>query len=110
MDDEKIAYALKVMNENGIVNSGDALKLGIGAMTDERWKRFYETMAAAGVFPAGLDVQEGLQPRVRQQGRRAVAHFPSPATSGRGEADAGAAAEGDGRRLAQTPPTFRMIF
>ena len=25
--------------------SGDALTLGIGAMTDERWKRFYETMA-----------------------------------------------------------------
>jgi NitT/TauT family transport system substrate-binding protein len=56
MDDDKLAYALKVMNEKGIVRSGDALKLGIGAMTDERWKRFYETMTDAGVFPKGLDL------------------------------------------------------
>jgi NitT/TauT family transport system substrate-binding protein len=56
MDDEKMAYALKVMNEKGIVRSGDALKLGIGGMTAERWKRFYDTMAEAGAFPKGLDV------------------------------------------------------
>lgn len=56
MSDDKIAYALKVMNENGIVRSGDALKLGIGAMTAERWKRFYDTMADAGAFPKGLDI------------------------------------------------------
>ena len=31
MDDDKMAYALKVMNEKGIVRSGDALKLGVGA-------------------------------------------------------------------------------
>jgi NitT/TauT family transport system substrate-binding protein len=55
MTDDKIAYALKVMNERGIVKSGDALKLGIGAMTDERWKRFYETMTAAGAFAPGID-------------------------------------------------------
>jgi NitT/TauT family transport system substrate-binding protein len=55
MTDDKLAYALKVMNERGIVRSGDALKLGIGAMTDERWKRFYDQMTQAGVFPAGLD-------------------------------------------------------
>jgi len=56
MDDDKLAYALKVMNEKGIVRSGDALKLGIGAMTDARWRRFYETMADAGVFARGLDL------------------------------------------------------
>jgi len=56
MDDDKLAYALKVMNEKGIVRSGDALKLGIGAMTDARWKRFYETMTDVGVFPKGLDL------------------------------------------------------
>jgi NitT/TauT family transport system substrate-binding protein len=56
MTDDKIAYAIRVMNEKGIVRSGDALKLGIGAMTDQRWKSFYQTMADAGVFPKGLDV------------------------------------------------------
>jgi NitT/TauT family transport system substrate-binding protein len=58
MSDDKIAYAIRVMNEKGIVRSGDALKLGIGAMTDPRWKSFYETMAAAGVFPKGLDAKK----------------------------------------------------
>jgi NitT/TauT family transport system substrate-binding protein len=56
MTDDKIAYAAKVMNEYGIVRSGDALTLGIGAMTDARWKRFYDTMAETGAFVKGLDV------------------------------------------------------
>jgi NitT/TauT family transport system substrate-binding protein len=59
MTDDKMAYALKVMNERGIVRSGDALKLGVGAMTDERWKRFYETMTAASAFPPGVDYRRG---------------------------------------------------
>ncbi len=56
MGDDKLAHAIKIMNDNGIVRSGDALKLGIGAMTDARWKNFYDTMAAAGAFPTGIDV------------------------------------------------------
>jgi NitT/TauT family transport system substrate-binding protein len=55
MDDAKIAYAARVLNENGIVLSGDAERLGIGAMTNERWKAFYESMRDAGVYPPGLD-------------------------------------------------------
>jgi NitT/TauT family transport system substrate-binding protein len=55
MSDDKIAYAIKVMNESGMVRSGDAINLGIGAMTDERWKRFYEAMAGVGVLATGLD-------------------------------------------------------
>ncbi|PZO00775.1 MAG: hypothetical protein DCF30_08960 [Hyphomicrobiales bacterium] len=58
MDQEKIDYAVKVMNEKGIVLSGDALTLGIGAMTDARWGSFYKTMTEAGVFPAGIDLKK----------------------------------------------------
>jgi NitT/TauT family transport system substrate-binding protein len=58
MDQEKIDYAVKVMNEKGIVLSGDALTLGIGAMTDARWASFYKTMTEAGVFPAGIDLKK----------------------------------------------------
>jgi NitT/TauT family transport system substrate-binding protein len=58
MDQEKIDYAVKVMNEKGIVLSGDALTLGIGAMTDARWASFYKTMTEAGVFPPGVDVKK----------------------------------------------------
>jgi NitT/TauT family transport system substrate-binding protein len=57
MTDAKIAYAIRVMNENGIVRSGDALTLGIGAMTDVRWQTFYETMRDVGLYPAGMDVK-----------------------------------------------------
>ncbi len=58
MGDDKLLHALTIMNEKGIVRSGDALKLGIGAMTDERWKRFYDTMADAGAFPKGVDYKK----------------------------------------------------
>jgi len=27
-------------------------------MTDERWKRFYDTMSAAGAFPTGVDFKQ----------------------------------------------------
>jgi NitT/TauT family transport system substrate-binding protein len=53
---DKIAYAVKVMNAHGIVLSGDALQAGIGAMTDVRWKSFYESMVAVDVLPKGLGV------------------------------------------------------
>jgi NitT/TauT family transport system substrate-binding protein len=54
--DERIAYAIKVLSERGIVMSGDALEGGIGAMTDRRWKNFYESMVEVDVLPQGLDV------------------------------------------------------
>ncbi|MGK7869848.1 ABC transporter substrate-binding protein [Falsiroseomonas sp. E2-1-a20] len=55
MDDAKIAYAVRVLNAAGIVQSGDAQQLGIGAMTDARWQSFYESMRDVGLYPAGLD-------------------------------------------------------
>ena len=56
MDDAKIAYAIKAMKENGIVQSGDAATLGVGAMTDARWKSFYDAMVASGAVKGGLDL------------------------------------------------------
>jgi NitT/TauT family transport system substrate-binding protein len=55
MDDGKLAYALRVMNERGIVVSGDAETLGIGAMTHERWQSFYENTRDVGINPPGMD-------------------------------------------------------
>ncbi len=60
MTDDKIAYAIRVMNEKGIVMSGDATTLGIGAMTEARWTKFYNEMAAAGAFPTGIDVKKAF--------------------------------------------------
>src|SRR5271167_2719068 len=58
MTDEEIAFSISKMKEYGIVDSGDTLKLGVGAMTDDRWKGFYDTMVKAGVVKAGLDYKK----------------------------------------------------
>jgi NitT/TauT family transport system substrate-binding protein len=55
MTNGTIAYGIARMKEYGIADSGDAVKLGIGAMTAERWKTFFDTMVAEGVYPADLD-------------------------------------------------------
>lgn len=57
MDQAKIDFAVAMMNDRGLVLSGDALTLGIGAMTDARWKSLYDTMADVGVFDKGLDIR-----------------------------------------------------
>ena len=56
--DAELAFATDVMKRSGIVDSGDTKSLGIGAMTDERHKNFYDTMVKAGVVPAGLDYKK----------------------------------------------------
>jgi NitT/TauT family transport system substrate-binding protein len=55
MSDEAIAFSIASMKEYGIVDSGDTLTLGIGAMTEEHMAAFYESMVAAGVVAEGLD-------------------------------------------------------
>jgi NitT/TauT family transport system substrate-binding protein len=45
------------MIKYGIVETGDTAKLGIGAMTDDHWKDFADTMIKAGVYPSSLDVK-----------------------------------------------------
>ena len=59
MTDALLAYSVAKMKEYGIVDSGDSLKLGIGAMTDARWKSFFDKMVHAGVVKAGLDYKRG---------------------------------------------------
>ncbi len=56
MTDAQIAYSIDAMKTHGIVESGDALTLGIGAMTAERIEDFYAKMVAAGVTEPGLDI------------------------------------------------------
>ncbi|PSB22456.1 nitrate ABC transporter substrate-binding protein [filamentous cyanobacterium CCP1] len=55
MTDEQIAYGIEKMKEYGIVVSGDAESLGIGAMTDDRWRSFFETLTEQGVFNPETD-------------------------------------------------------
>jgi len=68
MTQEAIDYAITKMTEAGIVDSGDALTLGIGAMTDERNQSFYDNMVAAGVIEAGLDISSAYTLEFVNQG------------------------------------------
>ena len=55
MSMDQITYSIDKMKEYGIVDSGDSLELGIGAMTDATVKDFYDKMVKAGVVEPGLD-------------------------------------------------------
>ena len=56
--DDQIAFSIGKMKEYGIVDSGDTLKLGIGAMTDEKMKDFFDKMVKAKVVAAGVDYKK----------------------------------------------------
>jgi NitT/TauT family transport system substrate-binding protein len=58
MTPDLIDFARKTMIEHGTVDSGDAKTLGIGAMTDARWKTFYQSMTAVGVYKPGIDISK----------------------------------------------------
>lgn len=54
MTQDKIEFAIAAMLENGIVDSGDALSLGIGAMTEEKVSGFFNKMVEAGVISGDI--------------------------------------------------------
>ncbi len=58
MTDELLAYSVAKMKDYGIVDSGDAKTLGVGAMTDARMKDFFDKMVRAGVAKANLDYRK----------------------------------------------------
>jgi NitT/TauT family transport system substrate-binding protein len=58
MPDDLLAYSVAKMKEYGIVDSGDSLSLGVGAMTDARMQDFFDKMVRAGVVKAGLDYRK----------------------------------------------------
>jgi len=58
MTDERLAYSIEKMKQYGIVDSGDSIKLGIGAMTDARIKDFFDKMARSGVLKPDLDYKK----------------------------------------------------
>ena len=54
MTDALLTYSIAKMKEYGIVDSGDARTLGIGAMTDARMNSFFDKMVRAGVVKPSL--------------------------------------------------------
>ncbi len=55
MTADVLAQAREKMRTYGIIDSGDAAKSGLGAMTDERWSEFFKMASDKGVFPRTMD-------------------------------------------------------
>jgi NitT/TauT family transport system substrate-binding protein len=68
MTDELLAYSVAKMKEYGIVDSGDTLKNGIGAMTDERVTSVFDKMVRAGVVKPDIDYRKSYTLRFVNKG------------------------------------------
>jgi NitT/TauT family transport system substrate-binding protein len=68
MTDELLAYSVSKMKEYGIVDSGDTLKDGIGAMSDERVTSFFQKMVRAGVMRSDIDYRTSYTLRFVNKG------------------------------------------
>ncbi len=55
MEDDLIAFGVRKMKEYGIVTGGEAARLGIMTMTDERWRRTFEFMVGVKMVKPDLD-------------------------------------------------------
>ena len=58
MTDDKIAIGIRLLNEQGIVFSGDASRQGVGVVTDERMKKTYDMMVSMKLLdPTKVDLR-----------------------------------------------------
>lgn len=60
MTDELLAFGRAQLVRAGIVDSGDSLKLGVGAMSQARWREFFEMMAEQGLYPRTMDFEKAF--------------------------------------------------
>ena len=58
MTDELLAVGVKLMNESGMVFGGDAAKLGVGIVTDERMKKTYDMMVAMKLLDPKVELKK----------------------------------------------------
>jgi NitT/TauT family transport system substrate-binding protein len=58
MDDEQLAFSVNKLKEYGIVDGGDARKLGLFTMTDARWKQTFEFMRDAKLVKPDVDYRK----------------------------------------------------
>ncbi len=63
MSDDLIAQAIAKLKSYGIAVSGDATQNSIGAMSDARWKLFFDTMVADKLYDAKLPYKKAYDLR-----------------------------------------------
>jgi NitT/TauT family transport system substrate-binding protein len=60
MSDEVLLQAIEKMKSYGMALSGDSERLGLGAMTEARWREFFEVMSGEGLYPADFPYTEAF--------------------------------------------------
>jgi NitT/TauT family transport system substrate-binding protein len=68
MTDELLSYSIAKMKEYGIVDSGDALHDGIGAINDARMASFFDKMVRAHVVRSDIDYRKSYTLRFINKG------------------------------------------
>jgi NitT/TauT family transport system substrate-binding protein len=68
MTDELLSYSVSKMKEYGIVDSGDTIRDGIGAMNDARMASFFDKMVRAGVVRRDIDYRQAYTLRFTNKG------------------------------------------
>ena len=68
MTDALLAFGRRMLKERGIVDSGDAETLGIGAMTEARWTGFFQSMLHQGIYKPDLDLSKAATIRFVDKG------------------------------------------
>jgi NitT/TauT family transport system substrate-binding protein len=60
MAQDVLDQARAKLKSNGIVDGGDAALYGLGTMTAERWRAFFEVTSGAGAYPPNLDWRQAF--------------------------------------------------
>lgn len=60
MTDEVLLQAIEKMKSYGMALSGDAERLGLGVMTEARWKEFFEVMRDQGLYKPDFPYTEAF--------------------------------------------------
>ncbi|HBQ97103.1 MULTISPECIES: ABC transporter substrate-binding protein [unclassified Roseofilum] len=58
MTDDLLDYSFRKLKEYDILISGEAKMLGVGAMTDERWKAFFQSTVDLDMVDSGVDYHQ----------------------------------------------------
>lgn len=60
MTDGQLAHSLEKMREYEVAVAGDAAEFGIGCMSAERWRGFYEDMVEIGIYAPGIPIENAF--------------------------------------------------
>jgi NitT/TauT family transport system substrate-binding protein len=69
MSDALLDYGREALRSHGIVESGDAVTYGIGAMTNEHWAAFFNSMVQAGLYPGDMNYKSAYTLKFSHTGK-----------------------------------------